>query len=108
MTAGDVLTAKFVLPPYDAVIECVPCVSAVVAMVATPPVPTVAVPMEVAPSWKVTVPVMEPAVAELTVAVNVTEAPTVDGLREDVKAVVVAAAVETFTVCVSAVDVLVA
>ena len=61
------------------------------------------VPRVFAPSRKVTVPVMVPAVVELTVAVKVTEAPTVEGLSEEVRAVEVAAVVEGFTVWVNAV-----
>lgn len=96
-TAGDVLVAKFESPPYCAVMECEPAASDAVMNVATPPAPTVPVPMEVAPSKNVTVPVMVPAVAEVTVAVNVTFAPLVDGLRDDATAVVVEAFATPFT-----------
>ena len=51
------------------------------------------------PSLKVTVPLGVP----LTVAVKVTDCPTVDGFKLDVTAVVVPT---RFTVCVSATDVL--
>jgi hypothetical protein len=63
--------------------------------VAMVPVPSVAV-----PSLNVTVPV---AVEGVTVAVNFTEAPKVEGLREEAKATVEFA---LLTVCVRAVDVL--
>ena len=57
------------------------------------------VPRTVAPSLNVTVPV---AVDGVTVAVKITEAPKVDGLRLDVTTVVVAA---RFTVWVMGADV---
>jgi hypothetical protein len=66
--------------------------------VAVPPA-RLPVPRTVAPSLNVTVPV---AVEALTVAVKVTEAPYVDGLRLDVTAVVVTAG---FTVWVRGADV---
>ena len=61
--------------------------SVVVENVATPP-ETGPVPMEVAPSKKVTVPV---AADGVTVAVNVTDWPEVDGFKLEVKAVVLQA-----------------
>ena len=64
------------------------------------PALSVPVPRVVAPSLNVTVPV---AVLGVTVAVNVTDCPNVEGLVPDVTAVVLAA---TPTVCVSGVDVL--
>ena len=79
-------------PPYTAVMLCVPCVSALVEQVAVRLLPapvTAAVEqpaIETAPSRKFTVPV---GLVPLTVAVNVTEAPTVDGLSELPSAVVV-------------------
>ena len=67
-----------------------PCVSEEVLNVAFPaligPVPSVVV-----PSLNVTVPVMVPAVAELTLAVNATDVPTVEGFSDEVTVVVVAA-----------------
>jgi hypothetical protein len=107
VSAGEVSAAKFVSPLYCAVIECDPGVSAVVDNVAFPPAPTVPIPREVAPSKNVTVPVIVPAVAEETVAVNVTLAPVVDGFKADVTTEVVAAFVPAFTVSVSAGEVLV-
>ena len=50
---------------------------------------TPAVPMTVAPSLKVTVPLGLPATAGVTVAVNVTAVPCVAGLPEDLRVVVV-------------------
>src|SRR5271154_757901 len=74
--------------------------------VAFPPAPTVPIPREVIPSKNVTVPLIVPAVAEETVAVNVTLVPTVDGFSDDVTNEVVAAFVPAFTVSVSASEVL--
>jgi hypothetical protein len=71
LTAPDVLVARFVVPPYEAVIECVPTDRVDVDRVATPEL-SVPVPIELAPSRKVTVPVGVPA-ADVTVAVNVTD-----------------------------------
>ena len=67
-----------VSPPYCAVIEWVPTESVLTVRVATPLL-MVPVPIDVAPSSKVTVPVA-PAV---TVAVSVTLAPKVEGLGKD-------------------------
>jgi hypothetical protein len=106
VNAGEVSPAKFASPPYCAVIECDPCASADVINVAFPPAPTVLIPREVAPSKNVTVPVIVPAVAEETVAVNGTLAPVVDGFRDDVTTELVAALVPTFTVSVSVGEVL--
>ena len=64
---------------------CEPVVKTAVAKVAVPPL-SVPVPKVVAPSLNVTVPV---AVDGVTVAVNVTEAPNVDGFSEDATLVVV-------------------
>ena len=61
---------------------------------------SVPVPSFVLPSANVTVPV---AVVGFTVAVNVTTAPYADGLADEASVTVVFA---LFTVCVSAVDVL--
>lgn len=67
--AADVLEESLASPPYTAVIECVPPVSAEVLNVACP-LPNVPVPRVVEPSLKVTVPV---AVLGVTVAVNMTD-----------------------------------
>ena len=66
-------------------------VSAVVENVATPEPLRVPVPMVVAPSLKVTLPVGVPVAGEtgLTVAVNVTDWPYVEGLADVVTVVVV-------------------
>ena len=65
-------------------------------------------PIWVEPSKNETLPVMVPAVLEVTLAVNMTLAPAVDGLSDDVTVVVVAAFVAAFTVWVSVGEVLVA
>jgi len=64
--------------------------------------PVKAVPGQVAPSMKVTLPVGVP-LALVTVAVNVTDCPNVDGLGDDITAVLVAGLV---TVSAAAVIVL--
>jgi len=66
------------------------------------PLLSVPVPRVEEPSLKVTVPVGVPPL-EVTVAVNVTEAPYVDGFREEATAVELVA---LFTVSVSAGEVL--
>jgi len=76
-----------------------------VAKVAIPLAPTLPVPNVVDPSRNVTVPVIVPAVVELTVAVKVAEAPTVEGFNDDVTAVAVIVVV---TVCVTEAEVLAA
>lgn len=92
-TAVEVDMAKFASPPYFAVIECVATLSVDVCSVATPPAPTLPVPIEVEPSRKVTVPVIEPAVLDVTVALRVTVCPAVAGFGSAVRAVVVGAGV---------------
>jgi hypothetical protein len=61
-----------------------------VAYVTVPPLLSVPVPSVVDPSSKVTVPEGVPAL-DVTVAVKVTEAPKVDGFREEVSEVEVEA-----------------
>ena len=70
---ADVLPAKLASPPYTAVIEWVPTVSAVVANVAIAEPFSVPVPSVLAPSLNVTVPVGVPAEVDVTVAVNITD-----------------------------------
>jgi hypothetical protein len=98
-----VLVSKFEAPPYSAVIEWLPVVSVDVPKVATPLPFRSAVPSVVAPSLNVTVPVGVPAV-DVTVAVNVTDCPNVDGFSAEVSAVAVAA---LLTTCETALDVLI-
>ena len=69
-------------PPYAAVTECDPVASVERLNVALPPL-IVPVPKVVLPSLNVTVPV---AAEGVTVAVNVTELPYVDGFRDEVSA----------------------
>jgi hypothetical protein len=90
------------------VIEWVATDSDVVENVAFPAAPTAPVPSVVAPSRNVTVPVIVPAVAEVTVAVNVTLVPLVDGFNDDASAVEVVAFPAPFTTCVKTGEVLVA
>jgi len=77
-------------------------VSALVENVATPEAFNAPVPRTVAPSLKVTVPVGVPGAVDVTVAVNVTDWPAVDGFSEDATAV----AVVPLTTCVTTEDVL--
>ena len=104
VNVAEVLAAKLASPPYAAVMECAPCMSAEVANVAWPAV-TLPVPSVVTPSLNVTVPVIVLFAAEVTVAVNVTDAPTVDGFREEETAVVVAADAAPVTVSLTVADV---
>ena len=92
-----VLARKLASPLYVAVIGSVPAGSALVVNVTWPPALSVPVIGVVMPPEKVTVPVGVPVPA-VTVAVNTTAWPTMDGLGADVSAVVVAA---LLTVCVS-------
>jgi len=71
------------------------------------PLTSVAVPSTLAPSRKVTVPVGTPA-PDVTVELNVTVCPNVEGLGDDVRLVDVAAAAGAFTICVTVGEVLAA
>jgi len=75
----------------------------VVARLALPPA-RATVPSTVAPELNVTAPVGV-TIAEATVAVNLTDCPNVDGLREETTVVVVVAG---FTIWLSGTDVLMA
>jgi hypothetical protein len=79
--AADVLPAKLALPPYVAVIECVPTPRDAVVNTAVPDVSSDTVPRRVDPSLNVTVPPGVPAPTDVgaTVAVNVTDCPACDG-----------------------------
>jgi hypothetical protein len=88
VNTGEVLAAKFKLPPYTAVIVCAPTERAAVPKLAWPEAFSVAVPSEVAPSLNVTRPIGTPLL-ELTVAVKATDWPNVDGLSAEMSAVVV-------------------
>jgi len=85
--AVEVLPALLASPPYTAVIECGPRVRFEVVNVATLEVFSVAVPIAVAPSWKVTVPVGSVVPVVVTVAVNVTNEFTIAGFAPDVRLV---------------------
>ena len=93
------LPVKFVSPPYVAVMECGPTASALVISVAVPPA-SVPVPMVVAPSLNVIVPVAvpDPGATAATVAVNVNDCPVVEGLVPLVSASAVVVP-SWFTVC---------
>ena len=92
-----VLPENCEFPPYDAVMEWVPAVKEAVIYVACPLAFNVPVPSVVVPSLKVTVPVGVP-VPELgaTVAVKVTDCPTVEGFTDEVTVVVVDARLTTW------------
>jgi hypothetical protein len=92
VSTADVLPLKLAFPRNWAVIECVPAARLDVVSDALPPL-SVALPSSVEPSKNRTVPA---AAAGDTVALKVTDWPTLDGLRLDVRAVVVFA---WFTVC---------
>ena len=62
--------------------ECAPKARVVKVNLAVPPLIT-PVPMVAAPSLNVIAPVGAPLVADLGVAVNVTDAPKLDGFNED-------------------------
>ena len=84
------------LPEYCTLIECDPVARPAVAHVAAPPErATAAQPeIEAAPSRTVAVPVATPA-GPVTLAVNVTDCPAVDGFNDDVTATLALA----FTTC---------
>jgi hypothetical protein len=102
LNAFDVAPAKAGSPPYTAVMECVPAVSAVVEKLATPPLRAVC-PRTVTPSLNVTVLVGVPPAAADTAAVKVTFWPTAEGLGELANSTIVGAGL---TVCVSTCEVL--
>ena len=88
------LVAKFVSPPYTAVMLCgLPATDNDELLNVATPALSVPVPRVVAPSLNVTVPVAVPlpGATAATVAVNVTDWPNTDGFTEDVKVVVVLA-----------------
>src|SRR2546422_3843516 len=82
VSAADVLLVKLLLPVYVAVIERVPALTAEVVSEAVPLL-SVAVPSSVDPSKNCTLPVGVP-LPLVTVAVNVTDWPYVDGFKDDV------------------------
>lgn len=86
------LVEKLPDPPYAAVMVCVPTAKLdLVIMAWCVEALSAAVPMTVAPSLKLTVPVGLPGNAGVTVAVRVRAVPWVDGLLEDRRAVVLLA-----------------
>jgi len=83
-----------VSPEYTALIECEPLERVDVENDAVPPL-SVAVPIVVAPSRKLTEPVIVPLTPLATVAVNVTEEPALEILFEELTLVDVAARLTT-------------
>jgi hypothetical protein len=94
-TAEETLAAKFSVPAYSAVMLWTPADNAVVAKVACPEPFNTPDPKVAAPSLKVTVPIEMPDPAGgVTVAVNVTVWPQIEGFSEEVSVVEVAAFAE--------------
>jgi len=89
VNGADVLELKFVSPMYLAVIGWLPTERLDVVNVAIPPLPSGEVPNVTLPSRKVTVPVGVPDPTGVTVAVNVTAWPDLDGFSEEAIVVVV-------------------
>lgn len=87
VNAADVLEPKFVSPLYCAVIEWMPMASEDVVKVATPLELSATVPIDALPSRKVTAPVGVPLAVLVSVAVNVTDWPTTEGLSEEASVV---------------------
>jgi hypothetical protein len=85
----EVEPAKVALPEYTAVIVSVPAVIPLSVKVATPDEATVAVPSNVVPLKKLTVPVGVPVGVGLTVAVNATGWPATAGFGDAARDVVV-------------------
>jgi hypothetical protein len=99
-TAALVLVRKLPSPTYVAVIEWVPAAKPLVEKVAVngAVADRAPVPITVVPSRKFTVPVGVPApgAVTVTVAVNVTLCPNVDGFREEARVVIVLALLTTW------------
>jgi hypothetical protein len=106
--AAEVLPAKFPLPAYLQVIECVPTASVEVVKVATPLLLSVPLPSVAVPSRKVTLPVGVPELLDVMVAVNVSGLPLDAEAVEATMVVVVAAAATEVMVSVIATEVLLA
>ena len=87
--------------------ECVPCVSVMVETDAVAEVPSVPDPILFVPSRKVTLPVGTGVllVVPATVAVKLTDWPTLDGFSEEATVVVVATLGGVLTTWVSAAEV---
>src|SRR5579859_8064069 len=87
---SEVLVVKLASPPYTAVILWLPAANPLVEKLATPAL-SVPVPSVLVLSLKVTVPVGVPAPGgtAVTVAVNITDCPKMDGLLFETTAVVV-------------------
>jgi len=81
--AAEVEPLKLALPPYCAVMECIPKDNCDVVMLAVPPVRVTSPEMALLPSKKTTVPLAEVGV---TFAVKVRASPTRDGFAPVVKA----------------------
>jgi hypothetical protein len=102
MAGVEVLPLKLALPPYVAVNECVAVASDDACSVATPALLRLPVPMDVAPSRNVTVPVgsVTPD-AGVTVAVSVIGCPKTAGFANETSTVVVPVNAAEFTTSLS-------
>jgi hypothetical protein len=100
-SAGDeLLPPKVVSPPYDAVIECIPAVVKAAKTVATPELFSTPAPICVDPSRNATVPVGTKVPDDgCTVAVKVTDCPTIEGLTEEIRVVVAPVVPLELTLC---------
>lgn len=85
--AAEVLASKSVFPEYAAVIEFAPKLSDAVAKAATPLAFNETLPKTVAPSLNVTVPLGIPLVADVSLAVKVTDWLNAEGFTEVLSAV---------------------
>lgn len=108
ITAVEVLLAKFALPAYLQMIECVPTVSVDVIKVATALLLSVPVPSVAVPSRKVMLPVGVPEPLDVMVAVNVSGLPLDAEAAEATMVAVVAAAAAGVMVSVKTGEVLLA
>jgi hypothetical protein len=88
---ADVLPDNALVAPYTALMLCVPLLSVDVLKLALPVPSRVLVARVVLPCWKRTVPLGVTPVDEVTLAVNVTTCPTLDGFGAELSTVVVEA-----------------
>jgi hypothetical protein len=105
--AVELLAAKFVSPPKEAVIRWLPTIKLALlklAVVVAPLVVSVPWPMLVPPSEKITAPVGLAEALPLTVAVKLTFWPHTEGLTEETSSVTLLPAL--LTICVMAVELL--
>jgi hypothetical protein len=90
LSVAEMLPPNAAFPEYVAMMTCDPACPNTTAMLATPLEFRVALPIRVPLFVNVIVPAGVPEVL-VTLAVNVTECPTSDGLSEEIRAVAVGA-----------------